>query len=505
MCHISAVTGFEIEHKFDDGNNVSKPSFTPGYSRPHPVTVNPSLNNQSLQNTSHHIRFNIYDQSSSDTEVDGSNFEQLNTLPEVIVLTSDDDEPPKPKRAKPDPTIPFPTTDTSRYSDVADLADFNQSASVVTAPSDRQSFDLNDSLKEFEAIQTPFSSDCPITSEIQKTAPYDSEDYTSVDQDPRILTSGQPVHDVYSQTPSQYHSHSSIHSDMNIASVRGDKQYREGVSRQMCGKTESMFNKSMIHSSFFNTPSSSAVNLFMSSIWGDKEPTQDQIQESLMKAISRIDSKPGSCDPSPPTDNHITNTARIAQECFNGAAPRGFLAGSVVRRTPPISGDVDAPVGPTVKRTPLKSLSLGHEDNKTIRLQSDDRSIPAGGHIRGPNKNNKGHASNVLSATSNQPQRPTMSVSNRGDIYSSSMISQKPYNPFKGSFPNRCSADERELSSISRFADLKAFHQLQHQPSGGRLSIPLSMTGGFNSTTGISEDHWLRRVKMIDPTVGSKV
>ena len=492
MCHISAVTDFETGREF----NRQHVSITPSDHNhaPPPVSLIPPSTCQSRQtsgvqvqhNDDHHVRFNACD---LHNKVDIATFEKVRKPPEVIVLSSDDDEPPRSKRAKSESLSEYPTSEGLGYNVIDNPENFDQS---IMFSLDGKSQNLNDSLEEFE-MHTQF--DYPLTNEVQSTARCTSDSHTSVNHPP-LAFPGQPVYN-FNQAQNQCQTYSSIYGNLNMASVGGDDNTK-GDSRQA-------------DSSFMNTSSNSAVNLLMSSSWEGKTPTQKQIRDSVMNSILRTDPKPDSYDPFPPPNNHVTNTARMAREYFTGAPPPGFMAGAIARKAPPISSDDRTILTPSVERTPLKSLSLGHEDSrKTIRLQSDDRSIATGGRVY---DSNSIHASNAQSMVSNRPQRHGISG---GDV-SSSRITHEIYNTMEGCFPQSTTGfmpNYGEQSSISRFADLKAFHQQQQQPSstGGRVSVPLLSTRATaddssernKSNNDIFDDPWFR-CAVVGPSVRAKV
>ena len=327
----------------------------------------------------------------------GYSFEESNSaLSDVIILSSDDEQPPRPKRAKSHPTTAFSMTEMSGYhqSDDSDL-------SLMMSTHNGQYHGLNDSLEKLE-VQHSSQSNYPTVSRFQcKTESGEVQMAMHMDEHSLALpVQPIPTFNHPASLPVVQHQSNSIYDNLNTLGSELSKD---------CSKTDSGLFDSSTSSS-----SNSAVNFMLSNSWESKTPTQKQIRESVLNSITRVNRKPGSHDPFPPPNIHVTNTVRkMARDYSTGPPPPGFIAGAVVRNTPPTSGDDRTTLAPVVERTPVKSLSLGnYEERKTIRLQSDDRTITSGSHTRDPipNQYNDRYGSSALGTTSYHWQRPTVTL-----------------------------------------------------------------------------------------------
>lgn len=476
--------------------------------------------NPILRDKTQRVRFNMYDLCSSDNNIENgiSAVEEHSSLPEVIVLSSDEEDPPKPKRAKPLPstnmTDPFSITDPSIYSHPA--TGENQSVLMNILPHSPHTHEthnaqnLNDSLEEFEMLPAPL--ECPLGEVQSATSAYDQRCYVSMDQHHQgAVVAEQSISSIFSQTPNQHHStNNGIYGDFNI--TIGDQNNFAAISTPSYLKQDSLFNPFSTKS---KSPSNSAVGLLQSIYWGGKTPTQKQIRESVRNTLADYRPKSGSYDPFPPPNNHITNTARMAKEYFSsGTPPSGFLAGAIVRKAPPTGSNSDGNHTQSVlssdshcavQRTPVKSLSLGHDDGKMIRLQSDDRAMIVGSASHDePIANYPAHVSNsMFGGTSSHPewQRATdcegVLIGNGNDYRGE----------IKGNYPNLTNGagvnEHRQVSSVNRFTDLTAFHQLQNQHS---THTSLSSSSNFNIAASVSSS--LKQVEsrvVDDPWMGCGV
>ena len=478
-----------------------KPTQTADYDQPpksgNPNSIAPLVHtsdnlvqheSSTLRDKSQHVRFNVYDLH-SDNIKNGLSVEDRSSLQEVIVLSSDEEEPPKPKRARTysnTDTNLFPTAESMGYNYVGESDMVN-----VLPPShhEQQQTDLNDSLEEFVMLP-PL--ECPL-GRVQSATSHD----VSMDQHQVALPELSAT--TFSQTPDQFQSNNGIYGDFSI--TIGDQNSATSSIPSFL-KQDNLCNQSFIDPNSINSSSNSAVNLILSTSWEGKTPTQKQIRESVMDSLADFRPKPGSYDPFPPLNNHVTNTARMAREYFSGAPPPGFMAGAVVRKTLRSISDGDrTTLSSAVQRTPVKSLSLGHEDGRMIRLQSDDRAITVGSEAHEPVANYP-HAANAVFGTSFHQWQGTASI---GGTERSLITDGNNYSEIKGNYPNT-GVNEREQPPINRFADLKAFHQLQHQPSDNRMCASLPTNGNFNATTGMSSSSKLTEPHVInDPWMGCGV
>lgn len=501
------MTGTEIDGRFREHYDSIKPTHTSDYNQP-PISENPisiaqsfqisndpvQRDNTTLRNKPQHVRFNVYDLRSSDNE-NGFINEEHSALPEVIMLSSDEEEPPKPKRARllsfTDANT-FPAIETSSaYSYTVAGGELDLVGVPPPSHHGHEAQNLNDSLEEFEM---PPPLECPL-GKVQSAT---SLDEGSVLPDQHQGAISEQSTSAFNQTLNQLQSTNNV--------IYGDFSITIGNQIPATVSTPSYMKQDSL---IFNTKSSSnsAMGLLQSTYWDGKTPTQKQIRESVRNSLTDFHPKPGSYDPFPPLNNHVTNTARMAREYFSGAPPPGFLAGALVRKTPPSSSHA-TPSESIVPRTPVKSLSLGHEDGKMIRLQSDDRAMTVGpGFSANEPMANYPHASStVLGGTGfHRWQRASDSegILNYGEI--------------EGNYPNinDSGINDHQHPPINRFADLKAFHQLQHQPSDYGTCASLPTNGNFNLTTGISnnsrqieshvvDDPWIGR-GVIGPPARAKV
>ena len=496
ICHISAVT--DVSGEFSEHYDSIKPAQISEYNQPL-TSLPPSFqvsdepvqhDDTTLQDKTQHVRFNVYDLRSSDIE-NGLSMEEYNSLPEVIVLSSDEEEPPKSKRAR-----PLPSTDSNLFPTVEASSIYSHSVGesdlmIAKSPSHHghEPQNLNDSLEEFEMLPPV----CPLGN-VQSATSVDQQALVDQHEGAQL----QQSMSAFSETHGQYQSaHNGIYGDFSI--IFGDQNNSTAISTPSYLKQVSLFNPFRSRSS-----SNSAVGLLQSTYWDGKTPTQKQIRESVRNSLANFCPKPGSYDPFPPLNNHITNTARMAREFFSGTPPPGFLAGAIVRKTPPSNPDgshTNPPSESVVQRTPVKSLNLGHEDGKMIRLESDDRAMTMG---PGP-----------APTAANYPHTSTAVIGGTGSHqYSEGIIN---YGEIKGNYPNINSSgvSERQQTSINRFSDLKAFHQLQHhQPSDYSTYASLPENNNFNPIAGISnnsrhtesliDDPWLDR-GVIGPPARAKV
>ena len=475
------MTGIAFGDQFNEHCGTIKPAQTSdciqspksenSFSIPSSFQISDSVqhDNTMLRDKTQHVRFNVYDLHSSDIE-NGLTVEEHSSLPEVIVLSSDEEEPPKPKRAK-----PLPFTNTDSFSTIESSSVYNHPAAgesdLVNVLSHlhevHETQNLNDSLEEFEMLP-PLG--CPL-GKVQTASL--NEGQVSLDQHHQGALLEQST-SVFSQTLNQHQSsNNGIYGDFNI--TVGDQNNSAAVSTPSYLKQDYLFNPFSTKS---KSSSNSAVGLLQSTYWDGKTPTQKQIQESVRNSLADFRPKPGSYDPFPPLNNHITNTARMAREYFSGTPPPGFLAGAIVRNTPPCTSSnshTTLSSESVVRRTPVKSLSLGHEDGKMIQLQSDDRAMIVGPASYEPVANYPLASNTVLGSTSaNQWQASNCEgvvIDNYGEI--------------KGNYPNMTNGsgvNEHQQASINRFADLKAFHQLQNQPSdySTYASLPTKFNSNFN-------------------------
>ena len=464
--------------------------------------------NSMLRDKTQRVRFNVHDLCNGNNTENGlSTIEEHGSLPEVIVLSSDEEQPPKPKRAK-----HLPPTNTTGSFSIAEPSVYNhpvagENQSVLMnidlphlPPHSHEMHDaqnLNDSLEEFEMLRPPL--ECPL-GEIQSATSFNERRHDIVSMDHHhqgAVAVEQSSSSIFSQTLSQHPStNNSIYGDFNI--TIGDQHNSAALSTPPSySKQDSLFNPFSTKSI---SSSNSAVDLLQSTYWGGKTPTQKQIRESVRNTLADYRPKPGSYDPFPPPNNHITNTARMAREYFSsGTPPAGFLAGAIVRKAPRTSSNLDgnhtvlsSESHRAVQRTPVKSLNLGRDDGKMIRLQSDDRAMIVGSasHDDEPVANFPAHASNTVfggtcMSSHQEWQRATdcegVVIGNGNDYHGE----------IKGNYPNLMYGsgvtEHRQVSSINRFADLKAFHQLQNQPSGSttHTSLP-SSNNYFNITASTS-------------------
>lgn len=406
-----------------------------------------------LGDKTQHVRFSVHNLRSSNIE-NGLAVEERSSLPEVIVLSSDEEELPKPKRARPLPSFSSALYDhpATEESDVINVLAHSHQVHETQS--------LNDSLEEFEMLP-PL--EYPL-GKVQSTTPVD-ERPVSLDQHHQGTLIEQST-SIFSQTPNQHQSaNNGIYGNLNNA-MSDQNNSGATVLTPSYWKQDSLFN---VNSS---STSNSAKSLLRSTYWDGKTPTQNQIRESVRNSLADFRPKPGSYDPFPSLNNHITNTARMAREYFTGTPPPGFLAGAIVRKTPPSNSDsnhTSLPSETGVQRTPVKSLSLGHEDGKMIRLQSDDRAV-----IMGP--------------TSYEPVSHHWQRAN--DCEGVLIGSGNDYGDrIKGSYPSitngsRVNEHVQQIST-NRFADLKAFHQLQSQPSDCSTYASLPTNSNFNIAANI--------------------
>ena len=528
ICHFNAIDNFGADSNQDNRDYDSTCTSVDCDLTRVGASMKPTLTCQSFQTSdtsiqhnksatlkckSNHVRFNIYDLPSDENVDHGCNFEEANDLNDVIVLSSDDEQPPGPKRAKLHSTNSFPLAEKSDYYTQTDDLDTRV---IFTSPQLERQGLLNDSLEEFEIQYPP---ECPIVTN-DHTSEVEGQTVSMNQQNPLALAGRQPMAH-FNQRESivqEQHQSYGIYGDFNCSTVNN----RGAGSGQACASTESLFNLSVIETTITSNPNSSnsAVNLLKSASWEGKTPTQKQIRQSVMNSISRIDPKPGFHDPFPAPNNHVTNTARMASEYFTGDPPPGFMAGAVVRKASPPSTGGDRTVLSSVERTPLKSLSLGNEDRKTIHLQSDDRSITSGSQCRDPIPNhNNTHASNALSVASHQWQKSAAASGGYGNLHSLRVST------IERNYPSTSSilSNESGQSSIGRFSDLKAFHQLQRsQPPSDKASfsalppmmsdydVARKVSGNYNSgSEQTAESHFFNDLLMgrgvIGPSIRAKV
>ena len=501
------MTGIEIGDQFKEHYSTTKPAQTSdciqrlppksenSFSIPpsFPISGSGQHDNTIPRDKTQHVRFNVYDLHSSNIE-NGLTVEEHSSLPEVIVLSSDEEfEPPKPKRAKPLPTTNSDSFLTVESSSVYSHPAAGESDLVNVLPHSHEVHEtqnLNDSLEEFEMLP-PL--ECPL-GKVQSTTSVEQQ--VLMDQHHRGALLEQST-SICSQTPNQHQS--SIYGDFNI--TIGDQNNFTAFSAPSYLKQDCLFNPFSTKSS-----SNSAVGLLQSTYWDGKTPTQKQIRESVRNSLADFCPRPGSSDPFPPLNNHITNTARMAREYFSGTPPPGFLAGAIVRKSPPSTSSnshITLSSESVVQRTPVKSLSLGHEDGKMIRLQSDDRAMIVGPASREPVANYP-HISNAVlgGMSSHQWQRAS-------DCEGVPIGNGNNYGEIKGNYPNITNGsgiNERRQASINRFADLKAFHQLQNQPSDYSTYASLPTNGNFNIAASVSNSlkHTESRV-VDDPWMGCGV
>ena len=437
---------------------------------------------------SQHVRFNVQALCTNDVET-GLTVEEQSSLPvpEVIVLSSDDEEPPKSKRPRHHPAsnsdvFPTVTADSSVYG----LSRRESNLVQVLPPSDDrgQLQSLNDSLEEFDTLpplECPLSRGQSVICYGEKLAPVNQQEGALPEQTALALC----------QTPNEVRSTpNGIYSDFNI--TVGDSS-SSGTSMSSYLRQDYLFNSS--HVSVDSSSSNSAVGLLQSTYWDGKAPTQKQIRESVRNSLADYRPKPGTHDPFPPLNNHITNTARMAREYFSGIAPPGFMAGAIVRKTPPSNNSHDSHTATLVSsesvllRTPVKSLSLGREDGRMIRLESDDRAmttVGASAHEAAPNYP---HSSTAVLGTGSinthmhQWQRTRDSERNAS-------TDGNNYNEIRGNYPSNTysyfGGNERGQVPINRFADLKAFHQFQNRPLDYRTHASLPRNGIFNAPKSIA-------------------
>ena len=499
ICHTSAVPDFESgvqlnrepvatgHDQFEREAITIKPTCTTDHDHIPTVVDSNSYQTDSVSvqersssligDKNQHVRFNVYEVPSSDSE-NGSTLEESNIfLPDVIELSSDEEQPPKPKRAKTHSTA-FPMTKSSSFSHTGGL-DLS-----LTVPSHGQSHSLDDSLEEFEMQQDPLEY---TLAEVQSANP-SCEGEFSMNQHMLALSRQATFNQPHTQNHRQSYD---VFSGSNTTSFISESP--STASRQAYTKRDGLFDPSLTDASGMNS-SSSAMNLLSYSSWTGKTPTQKQIRDSVMKSLATFNPKPGSYDPFPPPNNHVTNTARMAREYFSGAPPPSFMAGAVVRRTPPLLGDGCATLAPVVERIPVKSLSLGCEDQrsgKTIRLQCDDRAvITSGSQVRGAA--DKCTTANGLSVNSRQWQIATTGGDDSG-LYSLRNSDNDNYDVIKGSYPSVDSFEREQAPSAGRFANLKAFHQQQNlmshgcQPSdSNRSHTSLPVAGDFRTRRRVS-------------------
>ena len=466
---------------------------------------------------SHHVRFNVCDLPSCTGGSGSTDFEEPSDHPDVIVLTSDDDDerPPSPKRVRREHTEDvFPTSEFSKQSF---FTDFDKTR-VSTLNS--RSHDLNDSLEEYE-LQHQL--ECPLA---EGQGAITSHERVSIDQRPLAQVEHSML--TFTSEPDHHQSRNiygnlSAHCDVSGRSSEVEQRHTS------YSNSSSIFDPPVVEpSTAISSSSNSAFNLLKSTSWEGKTPTQKQIRETVMNSISRIKPKPGAHDPFPPPNNHVTNTARMAREFFSGDPPPGFMAGAIVRSTPPDSGDDRATFATStgVERTPVKSLNLGNEDRQRVWLQSNDRSLASTSGSQSHNSTNRGlRFPNTLAPGSVSFQQHQRAIDDRPGH--SSKLTPANYNNnimIEGSYPNMRRSfvrSEREKSStINRFADLKTFHQLQHPPmatvASGKASEPIferdtnnSMRRGLLGQTDTGgrdgvDDPWMG-CGVIGPSVRAKV
>ena len=502
------MTGIAIGGQFNEGYGATKPAQTSDCIQPPKIENSFSISPVQHENTiAQHVRFNVHELRGSDIE-SGLAVEEQGSLPEVIVLSSDEEGPPKPKRAKPFPSA----NNTNSFSAIESSSMYTHPAvgepdlmNVLPQSNNvHETQNLNDSLEEFEMLP-PL--ECPLD-KVQSATSVEEERHTSMDRrHPGELVVEQSI-SVYSQMPNQNQStNDGIYGDFNT--TFGDQNDSATVSTPSYLKRDSLFNPFRAKS---QSSSNSAVGLLQSTYWDGKTPTQKQIRDSVRNSLADFRPIPGSYDPFPPLNNHVTNTARMAREYFSGGPPPpGFLAGAVVRKTPPSNSEsshTDLSSEAVVQRTPVKSLSLGREDGKMIRLQSDDRAMITGPASHKPLANYPHVSTNTVLGGGMSSRRRQ-----RGSDYEGVLIGDgNDCGEIKGSYPNIMNGsgvNERDQAStrINRFADLKAFHQLQNQPSGysgTRASLPTSSNFNIKASVSNSLKHAESRV-VDDPWMGCGV
>ena len=459
------------------------------------------------------MRFNIHDlpKTSSGCGFSGRglmNLEQPSVPRDVIVLSSDDDErPPSPKRVRQEHQVnSFTISETSGNNC---MMTFGQNTAAMPSALGAHSHDLNDSLEECEMQH---HLECPLV-----------EGQSAMDVGEELLLDQQPLARspfTLNLQPTHYQS-CDIYGSLNISHEgSGPSDGGEHRQQEYHSNMHSVFDPVTVDSSSTSSSSSAALNLVKSTSWEGKTPTQKQIRETVMNSISRIEATPGTYDPFPLPNNHVTNTARMAREYFSGDPPPGFVAGAIVRSTPPDCDNDRTMLSAGVEHTPLRSLTLGNEDDgRRIWLQSNDRSLASSSGSQGYSC-----ASNQRICFSKTPQADNVGLQvqqgtgGNGRGYSSRLPASANYNLIEGTTPSTRRSfgrvEREQTSTISRFSDLKTFHQLQHPPpvattAGGRACEPAGpgreeYRGSGQTELCIDDDPWMG-CGVIGPSIKAKV